>query len=120
VTCSLELEEAAGRDVSVLLTDDQEIHQLNRLWRKVDKPTDVLAFAYDEAEGPSESLGDVAISVERAEKQAKSRRVSLDHELELLAVHGTLHLLGYDHAEPEEAREMRRRTRLIRRRLSET
>lgn len=117
---TLEMEDAAGREVSLLLTDDREIHQLNRDYRGVDKPTDVLAFALDEA-GPVPveiSLGDVVISVERARAQAGSRRVTLDAELELLAVHGTLHLLGYDHAEPEEARVMRARTRAIRRRLA--
>jgi probable rRNA maturation factor len=60
----------------------------------------------------------VIISVERARWQAKSRRVPLASEVELLAVHGTLHLLGYDHAKPKEARLMRARTRAIRRRLS--
>ena len=63
-------------------------------------------------------LGDVIISVERAKAQAKSRRVTLASELELLAVHGTLHLLGYDHERPAEARVMRARTRAVRRRIS--
>lgn len=120
VELTLELEETVGRSVALLLTDDREIHELNLEFRGKDKPTDVLAFALDEAEGPvfSPHLGDVAISVERAAEQAESRRVSLDSELELLAVHGTLHLLGYDHAEPEEARVMRNRTRAIRRALA--
>lgn len=117
---TLELEGVRGREVSLLLTDDAEIHQLNRDFRQADKPTDVLAFALDEVEGPQldPSLGDVVISVERAATQAASRRTSLDAELELLAVHGTLHLLGYDHAEPSEARVMRNRTRAVRRSLS--
>lgn len=68
--------------------------------------------------GGASSLGDVVISVERARAQAASRRVTLDAELELLAVHGTLHLLGYDHAEADEARVMRNRTRAVRRRLA--
>jgi probable rRNA maturation factor len=118
----LALEGAAGREVSLLLTDDAEIHLLNRSYRGVDKPTDVLAFAFDEvqaedrAPGPA-PLGDIAISVERAARQARARRVTLDSELELLAVHGLLHLLGHDHAEPAEARKMRARTRAIRTRL---
>ncbi|MEQ8275888.1 MAG: rRNA maturation RNase YbeY [Deltaproteobacteria bacterium] len=120
VLATLEAEDAVGRDVSVLLTDDAEIHELNRNFRGVDKPTDVLAFSLDEGEYGSldASLGDVIISVERAKKQAGSRRVTLDSELELLAVHGTLHLLGHDHAEPEEAKRMRSRTRAIRRALA--
>jgi probable rRNA maturation factor len=60
----------------------------------------------------------VVISVERARAQAASRRVTLDAELELLAVHGALHLLGYDHEAPDEARAMRARTRSIRARLA--
>ncbi|MEO1229914.1 MAG: rRNA maturation RNase YbeY [Myxococcota bacterium] len=68
--------------------------------------------------GGASSLGDVVISVERARAQAASRRVTLDAELELLAVHGTLHLLGYDHADADEARVMRNRTRAVRRRLA--
>src|SRR5262245_32128952 len=117
VDAVLAAEAAQDREVSVLLTDDDEIHSLNRDYRGVDKPTDVLAFALDEAGRMDVSLGDVIISVERAQKQAASRRVDLDRELELLAVHGTLHLLGYDHAEPNEARRMRARTRAIRRSL---
>lgn len=118
VEATLIAEGAAGREVSVLLTDDAEIHTLNRDYRGKDKPTDVLAFALDEAGGPAGPLGDVIISVERAEAQAASRRVTLASELELLAVHGTLHLLGHDHGEPEEAGRMRARTRAIRRALA--
>jgi probable rRNA maturation factor len=118
VEVTLEMESAGEREVSVLLTDDREIHGLNRDYRGADKPTDVLAFALDESGRVETSLGDVVISVERAAAQAKSRRVTLDAELELLAVHGTLHLLGYDHAQADEARLMRRRTRAIRRRLA--
>jgi probable rRNA maturation factor len=112
-------EGVADRSVSLVLTDDREIHQLNRDYRKKDKPTDVLAFALDEAEDADRTgpLGDVIISVERAQAQAKGRRVTLDAELELLAVHGTLHLLGYDHQQAAEARRMRARTRAIRRQL---
>ena len=119
VLATLAAEGAEDREVSVLLTDDGEIHTLNGTYRGKDKPTDVLAFALDEGEGGSLdlSLGDVIISVETATRQAASRRVTLDAELELLAVHGTLHLLGYDHEAPDEAKVMRARTRAIRRRL---
>lgn len=116
----LNVEGAGHREVSVLLTDDREIHELNRNFRGKDKPTDVLAFALDEAEGSDVTvgpLGDVVISVERAKAQAKGRRTPLDAELELLAVHGTLHLLGFDHLEPADAKKMRARTRALRRQL---
>jgi probable rRNA maturation factor len=113
---------ASEREVSVLLTDDREIRALNRVYRDSDKPTDVLAFAQDEGQPwPTEGtgpLGDVIVSVERAREQATRRRVTLDAELELLVVHGTLHLLGYDHDQPDAARRMRARTRRIRRRLA--
>jgi probable rRNA maturation factor len=118
IEATLEAESATDREVSLLLTDDREIHELNRTYRDTDKPTDVLAFALDESGQKDVSLGDVVISVERAREQADSRRTDLDSELELLAVHGTLHLLGYDHAEPNEAKRMRNRTKAIRRRLS--
>lgn len=119
VEAVLSSEGARAREVSVLLTDDREIRALNRRWRGIDAPTDVLAFALDEAEGEDArlELGDIVISVERAGRQAKSRRVDLESELELLAVHGSLHLLGYDHLEPEEASRMRAKTRAVRRLL---
>ncbi len=100
--------------MALLLTDDDEIRGLNAEFRGFDEPTDVLAFPVG---GPCAEahLGDVVVSVERAAAQAGSRGVSLDAELELLVVHGTLHLLGYDHDEAEAARRMRARTRAIRR-----
>ena len=120
---TLRFEGASERDVSILLTDDAEIHQLDRQWRQKEKPTDVLAFAYDESNDFPDlihlmPLGDVIISVETAVRQAKSRKVTLDKELELLAVHGTLHLLGYDHEFPEEAKIMRKKTRQIRNKIT--
>ena len=93
---------------SLVLTDDQRIQTLNRDYRGQDKPTDVLSFSQLEgdvklAAPPSGSLllGDIVISVETARRQARS---SLDDELCHLAVHGALHLLGYDHqTDAEEA-----------------
>jgi len=129
VEATLDHQSAPERDVSVLLTDDREIQDLNRSYRGKDRPTDVLAFALDEAPGPRDPaisggpagprapLGDVVVSVETARRQAIGRRTSLDAELELLTVHGTLHLLGFDHDAPDAARAMKRATRAIRRRL---
>ena len=73
VEMALAVESASGREVSVLLTDDAEIHELNQGYRGVDGPTDVLAFALDEAGVVDVGLGDVVIGVERARAQAKSR-----------------------------------------------
>jgi probable rRNA maturation factor len=112
-------EQASGRTLSILLTDDREIHELNLSYAGQDKPTDVLAFALDEVPGGAldGALGDVILSVERAQAQADKRNIGLDAELELLVVHGILHLLGYDHDTPEKKRVMWARTRAIRRLL---
>jgi probable rRNA maturation factor len=107
----LELPDA---ELSVLLTDDREIHQLNREHRHKDKPTDVLAFAMDESvPDPAGILGDVVISLDTAERQASSRKRPLIEEVRFLLAHGVLHLVGYDHAEPEEKREMVAMTRQL-------
>jgi probable rRNA maturation factor len=101
--------------VGLTLTDDAEIHALNRDFRKKDKPTDVLAFAMREGEGgglhPGE-LGDVVISVETARRQKKTK--SLYTEIEFLWSHGLCHLLGYDHRNDREEREMNARMAALR------
>jgi probable rRNA maturation factor len=104
-------------ELSVLLTDDPGIHELNRDHRQKDKPTDVLAFAMDESvPDPAGILGDVVISLDTAERQARARRRPLIEEVRFLLAHGVLHLIGYDHAEPAEKREMVALTRhLVRR-----
>jgi probable rRNA maturation factor len=108
---ALELPKA---ELSVLLTDDGEIHRLNREHRQKDKPTDVLAFAMDESvPDPAGILGDVVISLDTAERQASSRKRPLLEEVRFLLAHGVLHLIGYDHAEPVEKREMVAMTRKL-------
>jgi probable rRNA maturation factor len=86
--------ERDGAEVSVTLSNDRRLRALNRMYRGKDKATDVLSFPYDEPGGP---LGDVIISVDRAYAQAAERGHSLQRELELLTLHGTLHVCGYDH-----------------------
>lgn len=113
---TLIIEKSENCEVSILLTDDDEIHELNRDYRYVDAPTDVLAFAMregDDGDPNSEILGDVVISIQTAEKQAKEYGHSIEAELALLVVHGTLHLLGYDHAEKDEADLMQEKQREI-------
>jgi probable rRNA maturation factor len=83
--------------VSVLLTDDKEIQRLNREFRHKDKPTDVLSFPAGEVSGRSRVAGDLAISVETAAREAEARGHALALELEVLILHGVLHLAGYDH-----------------------
>src|SRR5260370_6627619 len=97
-----------GRDpdveLSVLFCDDPVIRSLNREYRGIDGPTDVLSFAQETpgVDTPaSRLLGDVVISVETARRQAKAQGHSLRHEVEWLLLHGTLHLLGYDDADDD-------------------
>jgi len=92
-------------ELSVTLVDDEEITQLNRKYRNLDQPTDVLAFAQDEGmEFPSPGdedytplMGDVIISVPTASRQAEQMNHSLRRELTVLLIHGILHIFGYDH-----------------------
>ncbi len=85
--------------MSVLLVDDPAIHELNRLWRGYDKPTDVLSWPLEELSpliSGEDALGDVVISLDTATRQAQARGWSVEEEVALLLVHGILHLLGYE------------------------
>ncbi|AAC07338.1 rRNA maturation RNase YbeY [Aquifex aeolicus] len=84
-------------ELSVYITDDQEIRELNKTYRKKDKPTDVLSFPMGEEFGGYKILGDVVISQDTAERQARELGHSLEEEVKRLIVHGIVHLLGYDH-----------------------
>jgi probable rRNA maturation factor len=87
----------------VFVTLDQ-IHKMNVDYRQIDRPTDVLSFVNDD---PSiKSLGDIFISLEKAKQQADDYGHSFEREVGFLAVHGYLHLKGYDHHTPEEEKEM--------------
>ena len=92
--------------LSLVLTDDAQLQQLNQAYRQIDAPTDVLSFAAGEplVELPDAIpyLGDILISVPFASRQAAAEGHSLPDELQLLAVHGVLHLLGHDHMQPAE------------------
>lgn len=90
------------KTVSLILTDDAEIWSLNRQFRGVDRPTDVLSFPADE----EEYLGDIFISVDRLLAQAEEYGHSAEREFAFLLVHGLLHLMGYDHHDPEQEQEM--------------
>lgn len=103
-------------EVDITIVDDEEIHTLNREYRNVDRPTDVLSFALDEGEedepelidGPEEHLlGDIIISAETAQRQGEEFGHGLEREIVYLAVHGLLHLLGYDHMMDEDKKIMR-------------
>lgn len=88
-------------EVSVTLTGDAEVRRLNKKYRKKDKTTDVLSF-----EGGMGDLGDIVISIPQTRRQAKENGKSERKELAMLLVHGTLHLLGYDHIKPKDAKVM--------------
>lgn len=101
--------------MSVVLMDDHEVRSLNRRFAGLDRSTDVLAFV-DGQPDPDTGLiyfGDVVIAVPVAARQADAARHSLDDELTLLAVHGVLHLLGYDHARKPDKKRMWARQRHI-------
>ncbi|PWH18892.1 MAG: rRNA maturation RNase YbeY [Anaerolineae bacterium] len=95
-------------DITVVLSNDNQIRALNHQFRGLDSPTDVLSFNLDEFNPRSgrKYLGDVIISLERAREQAASAAHSLEAELALLTVHGVLHLCGYDHEQPVEQEQM--------------
>ena len=95
-------------EVSLSLCDDAEIQAINAEWRAKDEPTDVLSFPQFEMPLPpwAPTLGDVLISLETANRQAREAGHSLSDELVVLLVHGMLHLLGFDHIEDDERAEM--------------
>jgi probable rRNA maturation factor len=107
----------SSAELSVSVTDDREIRELNRVFRHRDRATDVLAFAMREGEAMAtqadladEVLGDVVISVETARRQAGKRRRPLDAEMRMLLAHGLLHLVGYDHQTKREEKVMNEQT----------
>ncbi|MBE5758657.1 MAG: rRNA maturation RNase YbeY [Clostridiales bacterium] len=110
---------AIDAEISLLLCDEAEIQRLNREYRGIDSVTDVLSFPANDLEKPAENtegleregetvlLGDIAICLERAREQAAEYDNSFIEELRFLAVHGCLHIMGYDHMTEEDEKEMR-------------
>ncbi|MBI3170308.1 MAG: rRNA maturation RNase YbeY [Chloroflexi bacterium] len=96
--------DSAHADMTIVLTDDRQLHELNLDYLNVDAPTDVLSFPAGEVDPETEALylGDIAISIPRAMQQAQTGGHPVEAEAQLLVVHGTLHLLGYDHSTDEE------------------
>ena len=112
------LRQAAGpqeADLTIVLTDDDALQKLNLEFMGIDAPTDVLSFPADliDPDSGQRYLGDILISVPRAVAQAPENQQTVQAEILLLAVHGVLHLLGYDHAEPEEKEAMWARQNLV-------
>lgn len=102
-------------DFTVALVSDRRIQALNRRYRKQARPTDVLAFPLRDSSRTNGYVGDVAISVETARRNARRYRHSPQEEIKLLILHGVLHLMGYDHE--SDRGQMNRRERHLRRRL---
>ncbi|MCK0198018.1 rRNA maturation RNase YbeY [Ancylobacter sp. 6x-1] len=104
-----------GTEIAVMLTDDEGIRALNRDWRGKDKATNVLSFPTPEIarQGGDPHLGDIAIAYETLAREAEEEGKPLAHHLLHLAVHGTLHLIGHDHEDGEEAEGMEALERVI-------
>ena len=101
---TLDILKKPDMDITLRLIDDDEMHQLNQTFRGEDKTTDVLSFNQDvqDPETGRYYLGDILISVPKAASQAEEHAHSLEDEITFLSIHGTLHLLGYDHYTEEE------------------
>ena len=103
-----------NQELSVLLTDDKKIRELNKEYRGQDRATDVLSFPQNEGEENEPDyhlMGDVVISTVTAKRQASQHGLSLEEEIVLLLIHGILHLLGFNHERSEEACHMKKKTR---------
>lgn len=113
---------SSGVDLTILVSDDAQLRQLNHQFLGIDEPTDVLSFPAGHIDPDTNTtyLGDIVLSYPRASEQAIAAGHPLEEELRLLAVHGVLHLLGYDHAEPEEQAVMWNAQDQILKRLRET
>lgn len=100
--------DSATADITLVLTDDQQLRELNRDYLGVDAPTDVLSFPASESDPETGAtyLGDILISIPRAAQQAQAAGHPLEAEVQLLVVHGVLHLLGHDHAGAEDKARM--------------
>lgn len=110
-------------ELSVVLCDNAYIHGLNKTYRNIDRPTDVLSFALNEGEeegydGPdTKLLGDIVISLDKTREQSEEYGHSFERELAYLTVHGMLHILGYDHMTDEDKAEMRKEEEFVLHRL---
>ncbi len=114
---AIEIEKAGVVNFNVIIVDNEYIHKLNKEYRGIDRPTDVISFALEDSEDIKYDdfrlLGDIYISLDKAKEQAEEYGHSFKREICFLAVHGLLHLLGYDHMEKDEEKIMFGRQELI-------
>lgn len=117
ISFAIEHEHLSHLVFNVILVDDTYIHRLNLEYREIDRPTDVITFALEDYEDviyeDMRVLGDIYISIDRAREQADLYGHSLKRELSFLAIHGFLHLLGYDHMNMEDEKVMFEKQELI-------
>jgi len=106
-----------GTELAIVLTDDSAIRQLNRLWRGIDAPTNVLSFPSKRTADEPSHLGDVVLAFETIAREAEAEGKPFAHHLAHLAVHGFLHLVGYDHEKDADADAMEQTERKILQRL---
>ena len=114
LTYALEVENVDNLEFNVIIINNEEIHKINKEYRGIDRPTDVISFALEDYkdikyENDYRVLGDIYISIDQAKEYGHSEK----RELAFLAVHGLLHLLGYDHMEKEDEKVMFSRQELI-------
>ena len=120
INYALEYKKLTNVIFNIIFVDNEQIHQINKEYRGIDRPTDVISFALEEGENPinfSEEygrlLGDIYISVDKIKEQAKEYGHSEKREMAFLTIHGILHLLGYDHMTKEDEEVMFKEQELI-------
>lgn len=114
----LKLEQVKNAEFNIILVDNKTIKEINSKYRNIDRETDVISFALEDEKSETMStkkrvLGDIYISVDKAKAQAEEYNHSLTREISFLAVHGLLHLLGYDHMKKEDEKVMFSKQELI-------
>ena len=107
----------SAAELAIVLTDDSAIRVLNRKWRGIDAPTNVLSFPAEVPAGAPPLLGDIVLAYDTVAREARRQRKPFAHHVAHLAVHGFLHLCGYDHERDQDAETMERLERRILRRL---
>lgn len=114
---AIEIEKVNNIEFNIIIVDNEKIHEINREYRHIDRPTDVISFALEDDESfpgmEVRVLGDIYISIDKVYEQSEAYGHSFFRELAFLTVHGFLHLLGYDHIKLEDEKEMFSRQELI-------
>ena len=117
VAAAASMQSTTPTELAIVLTDDSAIRQLNRLWRGIDSATNVLSFSTKQTADAPPHIGDVVLAYETIAREARAEGKPFPHHLAHLAVHGFLHLIGYDHEEDTDAKAMEQAERDILRRL---